>query len=103
MLTKKQIINHLRICAIKGVNASVIDDVVMPMDSGFEALSDTEQFVLRSLYMEYTPLSADEVARKLSVSKSTVYRIRKRALDILQLVLDDEYLEYNNLGKAVKI
>lgn len=103
MLSRKQIINHLRICAIKGVNKAVLNDVVMPIDSGFEALSEAERCVLTQMYMLKVPMNAQQVADEYGISRSTVYRIRKRALDILQLVLDDEYLEYNNLGKAVEI
>lgn len=102
MLTRKQIINHLRISSIKGVNKAVLNDVVMPIDAGFEALSKTERIVLTYMYMLIVPMTAQEVADEFGVSRSTIYRIRNRALDILQYVLDDEYLEYNNLGKASK-
>ena len=100
MLTRKQIINHLRICALKHVNKGVLNDVIMPIDSGFEALSNGEQIVLTLMYMSSPAWKAQEVADEYGVSRSTIYRIRNRALDILQYVLDDEYLQYNNLGKA---
>ena len=41
----------MRISSLKGVNKAVLNDVVMPIDAGFEALSEAERIVLTYMYM----------------------------------------------------
>ena len=103
MLTQTEIVNRLRIYALKGVNKELQDGITIPIDSGFEALSPVEETVLSMLYIDKPTKPASEIAKMYGVSVSTVYRIRKRALEILQCVIDDDYIKYNKIGKGVKI
>lgn len=97
MLTRKEILNRLKIYKLKGVNKEIEQGIVLPIRAGFEALEDREMFVLNKLYISQNPMTVREIAKYLQVSPATVYRIRNRALDILTLVIDDEYIEYNKI------
>ena len=97
MLTRKEILNRLKIYRLKGVNKEIEQGIVLPIRAGFEALDYREHLVLTQLYTSPIPKNVVDVANMLGVSPATVYRIRNRALDILTLVLDDEYIEYNRI------
>ena len=97
MLPRKEILNRLKIYRLKGVNKEIEKGIVLPIRAGFEALDEREHFVLSQLYTSPLPQSVSQVAGMLGVSPATVYRIRNRALDILTLVIDDEYIEYNKI------
>lgn len=103
MLTQTEIVNRLRIYALKGVNKELQNGIVIPIDSGFEALSPVEETVLSMLYIDKPTKTPQEIAKMYGVSVSTIYRIRKRALLVLQCVIDDEYINYMKIGKEAKI
>lgn len=61
MLTRKEILNRLKIYRLKQVNTEIEEGIVLPMRAGFEALEDREMFVLDKLYISQNQIGRAHV------------------------------------------
>lgn len=56
-------------------------------ERAIKALSNEEQMILRSFYMQRSSQTMNELCQRLKLEKSSIYRKRDRALEKLVLVL----------------